>query len=298
MCGRRSDDSSDGAFGYNELDRKLTDADPQEVITSITSTTSTCGETYEDITENTFEEVSSPITEPDNEDDDEVENSWSPTTSDDSSLDQDTTLWSVTPDLWSPSTPETPASAHTTPLIPLPEPNTLTSAYLPFSSHLALTNQFDPSTLALFQLIQTPIFIHGMLQLPCTLSAVLDLPTSDLLCRLTPAILLNHTTYVDATTLLPSLVKSTFQSTYHHVHGLLYFPKTPACMEKFNNILSTQTIELDMKEATTQIQDSDGRRHDIIAWAWVAEVAEGTEEWWTCEDYVAGRVVGLHSVKW
>jgi len=270
----------------------LTDADSQEV------TTSTCGETYEDITENTFEEESSPTTEPDNEDDDEVENSWSPTTSDDSSLDQDTTLWSVTTDLWSPSTPETPASIHTTPFIPLPEPNTLTSAYLPFSSHLALTTRFDPSTIVLFQLTQTPIFIHSMLQLPCTLSAVLDLPTSDLLCRLTPAILLKHTTYVDATTLLPSLVKSTFQSTYHHVNGLLYFPKTSACIEKLNNILSTQTPRLEMKEATAQIQDSNGRRHDIITWAWVAETAEGTEEWWTCEDYVAGRIVGLHSVKW
>lgn len=283
---------SDEAFSYIELDRELTDADSQEV------TTSTCSETYEDITENTFEEASSPMTEPDNEDGDGVENSWSPATSDDSSLDQDATLWSTTTDLWSPSTPETLASAYTTLLIPLPEPNTLTSAYLPFSSHLALTTQLDPSTLILFQLTQTPIFIHGMLQLPCTLSAILDLPTSDLLCRLTPAIIINHTTYVDATTLLPSLVKSTFQSTYHHVHGLLCFPKTPACMEKLNNILSTQTSRLEMKKATTQIQDSSGKRHDIIAWAWVAGTPEGTEEWWTCEDYVAGRVVGLQSVKW
>ncbi|KAH0293780.1 hypothetical protein KCU62_g860, partial [Aureobasidium sp. EXF-3399] len=300
VCGRPFEDSSDGACAYIVLDRKLTDADSQEV------TTSTCGETYEDITENTSEEASSPMTEPDNEDDDEVEKSWSPTTSDDSSLDQDTTLWSVTTDLWSPSAPETPASAHTTVLTPLPEPNTLTSAYLPFSSHLALTNQFDPSTLTLFHLTQTPIFIHSMLQLPCTLSAVLDLPTSDLLCRLTPAILLNHTTYLDATTLLPSLARSTFQSTYHHVNGLVYFPKTSACIEKLNAFFTTrcpmqeptQTPEMGMRKVTTQVQDSNGRRHDIIAWAWVAKTAEGTEEWWTCEDFVAGRVVGLQSVKW
>lgn len=137
-----------------------------------------------------------------------------------------------------------------------------------------------------------------MLQLPCTLSYLLGLSTSDILCRLTPAILLNHTTYLDATTLLPSLVKSTFQSTYHHVNGLLYFPRTFACIDKLDDFFSSQTPELRMTKVTIRIQDSTGERLDIIAWAWTAETAEGTEEWWTCEDYVAGRIVGLQNVEW
>jgi hypothetical protein len=284
--------SSHEALCSVEHYRELIDADSQE------ETAPVYNEAYEDITEDTIEEASSPITEQDSEYNDEVENSWSPTTSDNSSLDQDISLWSIGTDFWSPSTQETPASTNTTQLIPLPAPNSLTSTFLPFSSHLALINHLNPSTIARFQLTHTPIFLHGMLQLPCTLSALLGRPTSDLLCRLTPAILLDHTTYLDATSLLPSLVKSTFTSTYHHVNGLLYFPKTSSCIDKLHNFFSQQTPKLEMRGVTTQIQDSNGKRHNVPSWAWVAEGAEGAEEWWTCEDFIAGRVVGLQNVEW
>jgi hypothetical protein len=53
-----------------------------------------------------------------------------------------------------------------------------------------------------------------------------------------------------------------------------------------------------MRKITTQIQDSDGKRREVVACAWVAKVAEGTEEWWTCEEFIAGRVIGLESVEW
>jgi hypothetical protein len=255
-------------------------------------------EAYENITKDTLEEASSPITEQESEDNDEIENSWSPTTSDNSSLDQDISFWSFTAEAWSPSTPGSPALIHNTHLIPLPAPNTLTSTYVPFSYHLALTNHFNPSKLNRLQLTHTPIFIHGMLQLPCTLSTLLGLPTSDLLCRLTPAIILDHTTYLDTTSLLPSLVKSIHTSTYSHVSGLLYFPKTSSCIDKLHNFFSQQTPKLEMRGVTTQIQDSNGKRHNVLSWAWVAEAAEGAEEWWTCEDFIAGRVVGLQNVEW
>jgi hypothetical protein len=290
--GHLSSVSSDEALYSSEHDRELIDADSQEVSSSIFH------QTHGDITEDTFEEASSPITEQNSKDDGEVENNWSPTTSDNSWLDQDTSLWSIGTDFWSPCTPETPASFNTTQLIPLPAPNSLTSTFLPFSSHLALTNHFNPSTIARFQLIHTPIFLHGMLQLPCTLSALLGLPTSDLLCRLTPAILLDHTTYLDPTTLLPSLAKPSFTSTYHHVDGLLYFPKDSSCVGRLNDYFSPQTSQVEMREVVTQIQDSNGKRHEVAARAWVARAAEGTEEWWTCEDFIAGRVIGLENVKW
>lgn len=292
MCGYLPPASYRATLSSTDRDRELTDVDPEEAIAL------KYNEIYGDTTGNIFEEASSPTTEQENEDNDKTENNYSPTFSNDSSLDQDTTLWSITTASWSPTTLGSSPSTHIRHLVPLPEPNTLTSTYLPFSIHLALTNHLTSSTLTHFRLSQSPIFIHGMLQLPCTLSTLLGLPTSDLLCRLTPAILLNHTTYLDATTLLPSLAKSTVQSTYHHVHGLLYFPKTSACVEKLNDLFSTQKPRLEMKKVIAQIQDSTGKRHDLVAWAWVARTAEGTEEWWTCEDFVAGRVVGLQNVKW
>lgn len=137
-----------------------------------------------------------------------------------------------------------------------------------------------------------------MLQLPCTLSALLGLPTSDLLCRLTPAILLDHTTYLDPTTLLPSLAKSSFTSTYHHVNGLLYFPKTSSCVGRLSDYFPPHVSLVEIREVVTQIQDSNEKHHEVVAWAWVAGAAGGTEERWTCEDFIAGRVIGLENVKW
>jgi hypothetical protein len=292
-CEHLSPASSHEAISTADHDQTSIDADAQEYATLVFK------EAYEEINKNVFEEASSPMSDQYNDDDnEEVENNWSPTTSDDSSPDQDTSLWSITTDPWSPCTPASPPSPYAAHSIPLPAPNNLTSTYLPFSSQLALTNHFNPSTLTHFQLSHMPIFIHGMLQLPCTLSALLNLPTSDLLCRLTPAILLNHTTYLDATTLLPSLVNSTLTSTYHHTNGILYFPKTSLCIDKLDHFFTSQTPKLEMRKVTTQIQDSNEKRHDVVAWAWIAKAAEGTEEWWTCEDYIAGRVVGLESVEW
>jgi hypothetical protein len=291
--GRLFPASSHEALTTADHNQTLIDADAQECATLLSK------EAYEEINKNVFEEASSPMIEQDNEDDDEqVENSWSPTTSDDSSLDQGTSFWSITTDPWSPSTAASPPSTYAAYSIPLPAPNNLTSTFLPFSFYLALTNHFHPSTLTRLQLSDTPIFIHGMLQIPCTLSTLLDLPTSDLLCHLTPAILFNHTTYLNATTLLPSLVNSTLTSTYHHTNGLLYFPKTSSCLDRIHHFFTTQTPKLDMRNITTQIRDSDGKRREVVACAWVAKVAEGTEEWWTCEEFIAGRVIGLESVEW
>jgi hypothetical protein len=280
------------AFGFASHEQPLIDADAQEIDPLVSE------EAYEEMDEDVFDEASSPIADQDNEDDEEVENNWSPYTSDNSSLDQDTSLWSITTDSWSPSTTDTPSSAYTAPHIALPASTNLTSTYLPFSSHLVLTNHLHPTTITLYQQSHTPIFIHGMLQIPCTLAALLDLPTSDLLCHLTPAILLNHTTYLDAETLLPSLVQSTLISTYQHVNGLLYFPKTSSCIDRLEHFFAAQVPIVEKRKVATQIQDSAGKRVDVIAWAWIAKVAEGTEEWWTCEDYIAGRVVGLESVEW
>jgi hypothetical protein len=291
-CGHVCLRSLHEAFGFASHEQPSIDADAQETDPLVSE------EAYEEMDEDVFEETSSPIADQDNEDDDEVENNWSPNTSDNSLLDQDTSLWSITTDPWSPSTANSPSSVFAAPPIPLPAPNNLTSTYLPFSSHLVLTNHLHPSTLTLYQQSHTPIFIHGMLQIPCTLAALLDLPTSDLLCHLTPAILLNHTTYLDAKTLLPSLVQSTLISTYQHVNGLLYFPKTSSCVDRLDHFFAAQVPKVERKRVTTQIQDSDDIRVDAVAWAWITKVAEGTEEWWTCEDYIAGRVVGLESVEW
>ncbi|CAD0114625.1 unnamed protein product [Aureobasidium uvarum] len=250
-------------------------------------------EVQEDSPENIHEEASSPTTLQDNEDD-EGENNWSSNSSAESSQDQDTSFWSNATDPRSPSTPETPTT-HTEPPIPLPTPNTLTSTYLPFSSHLALTNHFTLSTLHSF----VPIFLHSMLQLPCTLSTLLNLRTSEVVCRLTPAILLDHTTYLDAENLLPSLVESTAFSTYHQVQGLLYFPEDAGVVEKIGEFFAVHCkAEIKMRKATAQVEDTKGKRHDITAWAWVATAVEGEEQWWTLEDFVAGRIIGFESVEW
>jgi hypothetical protein len=87
-------------------------------------------------------------------------------------------------------------------------------------------------------------------------------------------------------------------STYQHVNGLLYFPKTSSCVDKLDHFFAMQVPIVEKRKITTQVQDSDGKRVDVVAWAWVARAAAGTEEWWTCEDYIAGRVVGLESVEW
>ncbi|CAD0090061.1 unnamed protein product [Aureobasidium vineae] len=272
-----------------EHDETLVNVDDQEDISS------TNGEIQEGSIENIHGEASSPTTQQDDEDD-EGENNWSPNTSDNSSQDQDTSLWSNATDPWYPSTPSSPV-AYTEPPIPLPAPNTLTSTYLPFSSHLALTNHFTP--LALHPLVCTPIFLHSMLQLPCALSTLLNLRTSEVVCRLTPAILLDHTTYLDSSTLLPSLVKSTAFSTYPRVQGLLYFPEHAGVMEQIGEFFAVyHKAQLEMRKVQTQVEDTEGKRHDITAWAWVAAAAEGEEQWWTLEDFVAGRIIGFESVEW
>lgn len=233
--------------------------------------------------------------EKDNGDDREGNNIWSLNISQGGLQDQNISLWSN--NIWSASA--TQPSFDAAPPIALPAPNDLTSTYLPFSSHLALTNHFTPSTLDNFQILHTPVFLHSVLQLPSTLAQILSLRISDILCHLSPAILLNHTTTLDAATLLPSLVPATTFSTYHHVNGLLYFPQGLDVMEKISDFLAiTHNTKSEMREVQTQIQDSEGKRHDINAWAWVAVTAEGAEEWWTLEDFVAGRIVGLGTVEW
>ncbi|KAG9966250.1 hypothetical protein KCU61_g1200, partial [Aureobasidium melanogenum] len=288
-CGRLYSIPSIEALEHEEL---LDDPHDQENVYSIYE------EVFGEDIENIFEDASPLIIEGDDRHDgDEVEsgNIWCSSIPDGSLQDQDTSLWSNT--LWSAS--PKPPSIDTASLIRLPAPNDLTSTYLPFSSHLALTNHFTPSTLTIFQTLHTPIFLHSILQLPSTLAQLLSLRTSDLLCRLTPAILLKHTTILDTATLLPSLVPATTFSTYHHVNGLLYFPPSPTALSKINDFLAaTHTTNPEMRKVQTQIQDSEGKRHEISAWAWVAVIKELTEEWWTLEDFIAGRIVGLGTVEW
>ncbi|KAH0375875.1 hypothetical protein KCU92_g10021, partial [Aureobasidium melanogenum] len=283
---------------------------PQKVLSNIENvahsdnfydqetSSSTYGEIFGEDIENVFKDASPFITAGDNRydgDDRESGNIWPLSTSEDRSQDQDTSLWSN--NLWSAS--PKPPPIDTASLIPLPAPNYLTSTYLPFSSHLALTTHFTPSTLTNFQTLHTPIFLHSILQLPSTLAQLLCLRTSGLLCRLTPSILLKHTTILDSETLLPSLVPAKAFSTYHHVNGLLYFPCSPTAMQKINDFLTTtHTTRTEMRKVQTQIRDSEGKRCEIGAWAWVAVDQEGTEEWWTLEDFVAGRIVGLGTVEW
>jgi hypothetical protein len=70
-------------------------------------------------------------------------------------------------------------------------------------------------------------------------------------------------------------------------------------MQKINDFLTTtHTTRTEMRKVQTQIRDSEGKRCEIGAWAWVAVDQEGTEEWWTLEDFVAGRIVGLGTVEW
>ncbi|KAG9589628.1 hypothetical protein KCU77_g2421, partial [Aureobasidium melanogenum] len=251
----------------------------------------------EDI-ETIFEDASPFRPEGDNRHDgDEKEsgNTWPINTSESPPQNQDISVRSH--NLWSAST--ILPSSDTAASIPLPAPNDLTSTYLPFSSHLALTTHFGPSTLTNFQTFHTPIFLHSILQLPSTFAQLFCLRTSDLLCRVTPSILLNHTTILDAETLLPCLVPAKALSTYHHVNGLLYFPSSPAALSKINGFLTaTHTTDTERRKVQTQIQDSEGERHEITAWAWVAVTKEGTEEWWTLEDFIAGRIVGLGTVEW
>jgi len=258
----------------------------------------TYGEVFGQDIENVFEDASPFTSEGENRydgHDRKSGNTWPSSTSEDSLQHPNTALWFN--NLWSAS-PNQP-SANAAPSIPLPTPNDLTSTYLPFSSHLALTNHFTPSTLNNFQTLHTPIFLHSVLQLPSTLAQLLSVRTSDLLCRLTPSILLKHTTVLDAATLLPSLVPATAFSTYHHVNGSLYFPQSAEAMEKISDFLAaTHTTKTEMRKVKTQIQDTQGKRHEIGAWAWVAVNVEGTEEWWTLEDFIAGRIVGLGTVEW
>lgn len=70
-------------------------------------------------------------------------------------------------------------------------------------------------------------------------------------------------------------------------------------MKKITDFLvASHTARSEMRKVYTQIQDSEGKRHEISAWAWVALSTEGAEEWWTLEDFIAGRIVGLGTVEW
>lgn len=275
-----------------ELDKNLPNVDVQKDVSSIHE------EVFGEDIENIFKALRPHITKQDKKydrEDGEGVDTWSLNISQGGLQEQAITSWSN--NFWSASSNLPSPSA--TPPIPLPAPNDLTSAYLPFSSHLALTNHFTSSTINNFQTLHTPIFLHSVLQLPSTLAHLLSLSTSDVLCRLSPAILLNHTTTLDTATLLPSLIPATNFSTYHHANGLLYFPQSPEAIEKISNFLAiTHNNKTEMSEVQTQIQDSEGKRHEISAWAWVAVSTEGTEEWWTLEDFIAGRIVGLGTVEW
>ncbi|THY52068.1 hypothetical protein D6C97_06498 [Aureobasidium pullulans] len=122
---------------------------------------------------------------------------------------------------------------------PLPSPNRLTSTYLPFHSHLALSNHLSPSKISHHLTAATPFFLHGTLQLPSTLSHILGIRLPSILRRLTPAVLLEHTTIVDT-----------------QIHG-----------------------KCEMKKAHLQIEDSRGRRQQISAWAWISNETGVEERW-------------------
>ena len=120
-----------------------------------------------------------------------------------------------------------------------------------------------------------------------------------MLCRLTPAILLNHTTFLSARTLLPALVPVGLFSTYRCVGGLVYFPCSSTDIDKIGDFLAgTQDTKMEMRTVQTLIRDSEGRRRGISAWACIAVDKEGAEQWWTLEEFVAGRIVGIETVKW
>ncbi|KAK6004483.1 hypothetical protein QM012_008345 [Aureobasidium pullulans] len=265
--------------------------DNKEEISSI------YGEVFGEDIENVFKDANPLMTKEalNGEDVRASDSIWPSSTSWCPSQDQNAAQWPN--NFWS-AILKTP-SADTAPLVPLPSPNDLTSSYLPFSSHLTLTNHPTSSTIHVFQAQHIPVFLHSVLQLPNTLAKILSLHTSDVLCRLTPAILLHHTTTLDAETLLPSLIQATPFSIYHHVNGLLYFPQDQQAVEKVTTFLaSTHNTKSEMRTAQTQIQDSEGKRHEVTAWAWIDEVAKGTEEWWTLEDFIAGGIIGLGTVDW
>lgn len=275
-----------------DWEEDLDNLDDQEDVSS------TDEEVFGEDIKNIFQDATPLVLKQDKEDDGdggEGNDIWPPSIPGNSLQIHNASPWSN--NFWS-TFPDVPSADATSP-IPLPAPNDLTSTYLPFSSNLALTNHFTRSTINSFQTLHTPIFLHSVLQLPGTLAQILSLRTSDLISRLTSAILLNHTTTLDATTLLPSLVPSTTFSTHHHVNGMLYFPQDPEALEKINDFLTTtHNTKSETRKVKTQIQDSERKSHEIGAWAWVAMSTKGAEEWWALEDFVAGRIVGLETVEW
>jgi hypothetical protein len=196
-------------------------------------------------------------------------------------------------------------------LVPLPCPNNLTTTYTPFTHHLALLNRLSPCLLSSLSLLtnNTPIFLHSTLQLPSFLSTLLSLPLPEFLSSLTPAVALKHTTTVCAATLLPSLVPAGALATYTYTNGMVFFPASARDNEEFMEMIGewyqatrTRQSSIEIRKIRVQIEDAEGERWNIDALAWVTEDGhdEGAEneEWWTVEEFVAGRVVGLGTVKW
>lgn len=186
---------------------------------------------------------------------------------------------------------------------PLPTPNNLTSTYLPFHSHKALSNHLSSAKISLHLDKATPFFLHGTLQLPSILSHLLDVRLPSVLRRLTPAVLLEHTTNVDPSTLLPAVVEVKMMSTYDHVQGLVFFPSFStgtavpiSIAEKIDGYYQAQA-NCEMKKVDVEIGDSQGRRQRIAAWAWVSE-EDGVEERWSLEEFISGKVSGLGGLKW
>lgn len=186
---------------------------------------------------------------------------------------------------------------------PLPSPNRLTSTYLPFHSHLALSNHLSPSKISHHLTAATPFFLHGTLQLPSTLSHILGIRLPSILRRLTPAVLLEHTTNVDTQSLLPSLVEVGMMSAYREVQGLLFFPSfpkstaVPVSISDIINDFYKVHEKCEMKKARLEIEDSRGRRQQISAWAWISNET-GVEERWTLEEFIAGDITGFGAMEW
>lgn len=185
----------------------------------------------------------------------------------------------------------------------LPSPNRLTSTYLPFHSHLALSNHLSPSKISHHLTAATPFFLHGTLQLPSTLSHILGIRLPSILRRLTPAVLLEHTTNVDTQSLLPSLVEVGMMSAYHEVQGLLFFPSfssntaVPISIATLINDFYKVHGRSEMKKAHVEVEDSRGRRQRISAWAWISNET-GVEERWTLEEFIAGDITGFGAMEW
>lgn len=88
-------------------------------------------------------------------------------------------------------------------------------------------------------------------------------------------------------------------STYRYVGGLVYLPSSRTDIDKIGDFFNTtQDTKLEVRKVQTQIRDSEGRRWRISARAWVAVNAEGAEQCWTLEEFVAGRIVGVETVEW